>query len=95
MEEFIKNEPCKTPNLDEMLKHRGESELCKKFLDWFLQKYTAFEKRQRRETALVNPCGSGDYIDKERLLAEFFGIDLDEAEKERELLLNGMRGNKQ
>ena len=31
--------------------------------------------------------GARDYINKERLLAEFFDIDLEEAEKEKEQLL--------
>ena len=36
-----------------------------------------------------------DYINKERLLAEFFDIDLDAANKERELLLKSLQEHKQ
>lgn len=75
-----------TPTLDRMLEIQEQSELCGEFLDWFLYKYTAFEKKQR-ETPFVNVYGSGDYINKERLLAEFFDIDLDEAEREKAQLL--------
>ena len=39
--------------------------------------------------------GAGDYINKERLLAEFFDIDLDAANKERELLLKSLQEHKQ
>lgn len=35
----------------------------------------------------MNVMGNSDYIHKERLLAEFFDIDLEEAEKEKEICL--------
>lgn len=52
-----------------------------------LHKYAVFERRQKRESPFVNPDGASDYINKEKLLAEFFGIDLEEAEREKEQLL--------
>ena len=55
----------KTPTLDRMVEIQEQSQLCGEFLDWFLGKYTVFD----------------------RLLAEFFGIDLDEAEREKDILL--------
>lgn len=76
-----------TPTLDRMLEIQKQSELCGEFLDFLLHKYTLFERKQKRETAFVNADGVGDYINKERLLAEFFGVDLEEAEREREQLL--------
>lgn len=76
-----------TPTLDRMLEIQEQSELCGEFLDWFLYKYTVFEKKQKRETPFVNADGAGDFINKERLLAEFFDIDLDEAEREKAQLL--------
>lgn len=79
-----------TPTLDRMLEIQEQSELCGEFLDWFLYKYTAFERRQKIESPFVNPDGAGDYINKERLLAEFFDIDLDEAERERESILKSL-----
>lgn len=77
----------KTPTLDKMLEIQKESELCGKFLDWFLYRYTVFDRRQSREEPFTNVMGNSDYINKEKLLAEFFDIDLEEAEKEKELLL--------
>lgn len=82
-----------TPTLDKMLEIQEQSELCGEFLDWFLSKYAVFERRQRRESPFVNPDGASDYINKERLLAEFFDIDLEEAEKEKTQLLQ-MEQNK-
>ena len=79
-----------TPTLDKMLEIQEQSELCGDFLDWFLHKYAVFERRQKRESSFVNPDGAGDYINKERLLAEFFDIDLDEAERERESILKSL-----
>ena len=77
----------KTPTLDKMLKIQTEASLCGEFLDWFLQRYTVFDRKAKREDVFVDCMGCGDYINKERLLAEFFGINLDEAEKERSILL--------
>lgn len=54
-------------------------------------KYTVFEKRQNRETPFDNVMGSGDYINKEKLLAEFFDIDLEEAQREKDLLFKGVK----
>lgn len=79
-----------TPTLDRMLEIQEQSELCGEFLDWFLYRYTAFEKKKKRESPFVNPDGAGDYINKERLLADFFDIDLDEAERGREYILKSL-----
>lgn len=79
-----------TPTLDRMLEIQEQSELCGEFLDWFLYKYTVFEKKQKRESPFVNADGAGDFINKERLLAEFFDIDLDEAEMERQHILKSL-----
>lgn len=76
-----------TPTLNRMLEIQEQSQLCGEFLDWFLHRYTVFDKRQSRETPFANVMSNSDYINKEKLLAEFFGIDLDEAEREKEQLL--------
>lgn len=79
-----------TPTLDIMLKIQEQTELCGEFLDWLLSRYAVFEKRQRRESPFVDPNGASDYINKERLLAEFFEIDLDKAEREKESILKSL-----
>ena len=79
-----------TPTLDRMLEIQEQSELCGEFLDWFLHKYAVFERRQRRESPFVNADGASDYINKEKLLAEFFGIDLEEVQKEKESILKSL-----
>lgn len=86
-------EKSKTPTLDKMIKIQERSQLCGKFLDWFLHKYTVFDRKQKRENPFANVMGNGDYINKEKLLAEFFDIDLDEAEKEKDMLFQ-MEQNK-
>lgn len=48
-----------------------------------------------RDFPFADVMGAGDYINKERLLAEFFDIDLDAANKERELLLKSLQEHKQ
>ena len=79
-------EEIKTPTLEKIKAIQRESELFGKFLDWMLQRYTVFDRKQVRESPFADVMGAGDYINKERLLAEFFDIDLDAANKERELL---------
>lgn len=78
----------KTPTLDRMLEIQEQLEFCGDFLDWFLNKYVVFERKQKRETLFVDVSGASDYINKEKLLAEFFEIDLKEAEREKRLLLS-------
>ena len=80
-----------TPMLNRILEVQEQSKICGEFLDWFLEKYTVFEKRQNRETPFDNVMGSGDYINKEKLLAEFFDIDLEEAQREKDLLFKGVK----
>lgn len=79
-----------TPTLDRMLEIQEQSNLCGEFLDWVLRKYTLFDRTQERESPFADVMGAGDYINKEKLLAEFFNIDLEEAEKERQALLDSM-----
>lgn len=83
-------EKLKTPTLDEMVEIQEQSQLCGEFLDWFLRKYTVFDRKQKRESPYANVMGNGDYINKEKLLAEFFNIDLDEAEREKDMLLQSL-----
>lgn len=83
-------EKLKTPTLDEMVEIQEQSQLCGEFLDWFLRKYTVFDRKQKRESPYTNVMGNGDYINKEKLLAEFFDIDLDEAEREKDMLLQSL-----
>ncbi len=81
-----------TPTLDRMLDVQEQSQLCGEFLEWLLSKYTIYDKKMKRESPFMDVMRDcGDYINKEKLLAEFFEIDLDEAEKERQLLLNNSR----
>ena len=80
-------EKSKKPTLDKMVEIQEQSQLCGEFLDWFFNKYTVFDRKQKRENPFANVMGNGDYINKEKLLADFFDIDLDEAEREKNILL--------
>ena len=35
-----------TPTLDRMVEIQEQSQLCGEFLDWFLRKYTVFDRKQ-------------------------------------------------
>lgn len=80
-----------TPTLDRMLEIQEQSQLCGEFLDWLLSKYTMYDKKMKRESPFMDVMRDcGDYINKEKLLAEFFDIDLDEAEKEKTICLKAV-----
>lgn len=78
-----------TPTLDKMLEIQEQSQLCGSFLEWLQGKYAMFDKKQKRESGVF--LGSGDCINTEKLLAEFFEIDLDEAEREKEAIISNIR----
>lgn len=75
----------KTPTLDRVNALREKLDICGEFLDFILEKFDVFNPELKREEPFY--IGSGDYINKEKVLAEFFNIDLDEVEEERELLI--------
>lgn len=75
----------KTPTLNRMIRLREKLDICGEFLDFMLEKYDVFNPELKREEPFY--IGSGDYINKEKVLAEFFNIDLQEVEEERKLVL--------
>jgi hypothetical protein len=77
-----------TPMLDKMLEIQEQSQICGEFLEWLQGKYAMFELKNIRDNSFYH--GAGDYINTEKLLAEFFGIDLEEAEKEKSALLKSL-----
>ena len=81
-----------TPMLDKMLKVKEQSQICGEFLEWLQSRYAMFRLSEAREEPYY--IGVGDYINIEKELAEFFGIDLEKAEKEKELLLEIERNKK-
>lgn len=83
-------ENLKTPTLNRMLEIQEDSQLCGEFLDFLLNKFSLFDKKQTRETPYMDVMGAGDYINKEKLLAEFFDIDMEEVEKERQMILKSL-----
>lgn len=79
-----------TPMLERMREVQEESQLCGEFLEWLQGKFAMFKKRATEEEAYY--IGSGEYINTEKILAEFFDIDLVQAEREKRLLLESIRG---
>lgn len=61
-------EEIKTPTLEKIKAIQRESELFGKFLDWLLQRYTVFDRKQVRDSPFADVMGAGDYINKERKL---------------------------
>lgn len=81
----------KTSALDKLLEVQDQMDLCRNFLEYFLKNYSAFEKKRPRESVFADVSGAGDYINVDKLLADFFEIDLPQAEKEREALLDSLK----
>lgn len=78
----------KTPTLDKMQEIQDKSQLCGEFLEWLQSKFAIFHIKTSPEPLYI---GSGDYINIEKTLAEFFDINLNTAEKERLELLTYLR----
>lgn len=78
-----------TPTLDKMIEIQEQSQLCGEFLEWLQGKYVMFDKKQKRDSGVF--IGNGDYIYTEKVLAEFFEIDLEEAESEKEIIFSGIK----
>ena len=57
-------------------------------MDYLQTRYAMFEIKTPREEPFYH--GVGDYINTEKILAEFFGIDLEQAEREKEALLDSL-----
>jgi len=81
-------EKVKTPVLNKMVEIQGKSQLCGDFLDFLQNKYCMFDKNVVMEQPFY--IGAGDYINTEKILAEFFGIDLEQANREKEELLKSL-----
>jgi hypothetical protein len=87
------NVPPLTPELDKMLAATKKgSQKIREFLEWMRS------ERNIKLMETVDYCGelSGSYIRAYRcgineLLAEYYGIDLDEVERERMLVLQNFR----
>lgn len=80
------------PTLEKMKEIEEESNLCGEFLDFIRSKYVLFDPNVPREQPVY--IGSGDYINPEKLLAGFFGVDLEQVEEERKQLLEYIRQQK-
>lgn len=61
-------EEIKTPTLEKIKAIQRESELFGKFLDWLLQRYTVFDRKQVRDSPFADVMGAGDYINAGVLL---------------------------
>ena len=75
----------KTSECDKMLKVASDSQKIGEFLEWL---------QNEREITLCEENGDEFYparIPIERLLAEYFEIDLDKVEAERSAILGGLR----
>lgn len=83
-----------TPELDkqsEVIKS-GESRTLTDFYDWlgehgyFIAKYVRFEDRVHEQLAPISQS-------PEQLFADFFGIDLDKIEEERQAIVKALRND--
>ena len=76
-----------TPNLNKIYKHKADICTCIDFLEWFCEKHTVFKTSDKPEPVYT---GAGDHINIEKIVHEYFGINDDEAENERQLVLDKM-----
>lgn len=85
-----------TPTLDFMRLIKEESQTLGDFLEYIKRRYIMvdrFRKRSTDEMTLIAAIGAGDFFETEKVLADYYGIDLEEAERERTELLKSFVGN--
>lgn len=79
----------KTPELDKLKKVQHESQAIGEFLDWLMNEkhiqLAEYGKGELRDDILY-PMMHGSHGLIEELLAEFYGLDLDKMDKEREAI---------
>lgn len=89
----------KYPECEKLLKFSKKSQMIGEFLEWLRNTkeitLARWDKDEcdfcRTEDDVLVPA----YDATEKLLAEFFGIDMDKVEKERQQLLEELRENKE
>lgn len=64
-------EKSKTPTLDKMVEIQEQSQLCGEFLDWFLGKYTVFDRKQKRENPFADVMEMETILTKKNCLLNF------------------------
>lgn len=69
---------------------KEESQQIGHFLEWLISKYSMFRKDVTKE-GLSQDINNGDQIVIEKLLAEYFDIDLKKIEKEKRNILNSIQ----
>lgn len=91
----------KTPELDKIQKYKEHSQKIGEFMEWLSSERNFVLAQRWPIEELDEEDDFGDLeevllpiqIHKEKLLAEFFGVDLDKAEEERRALLDELRSN--
>lgn len=96
---MLKQEQVKTPELEKMQAVRDKSQAIGEFLEWLSGEHSIECMKEPMDKCddcyECEDCGGVmmEYanIHKERMLAEFFKIDLDKCEAERQALLDAVR----
>lgn len=78
----------KYPMLEKMKSVREKSEICGAFLEWLQTKFVMFDKSIPHDDLFY--YGIGDFINIERVLADYFDIDLRKVEEEKSEILKCM-----
>lgn len=84
----------KTPMLDKIKACEELSLDLGEFLEWLSGRFLLLDRSRKRaedEQAVIDALGAGDNISIEKILADYFHIDLMEAERERAALLKAIR----
>ena len=79
----------KYPELDKIAKNKEESQSIGAFLDWLQTDKKIIFCKWDEKVSQHHP--TPDYTSIEKLLAEYFGVDLKKAEKERQEILASLK----
>lgn len=75
------------PEHEKLIAIQDQSEICSEFLDFLQSEYNMINKRERFEHSYI-PFNYSSYVDKDKLLAQFFNIDMQKIEKEKRQMID-------
>jgi DNA integrity scanning protein DisA with diadenylate cyclase activity len=76
----------KYPESEKMKAVSEQSQICGEFLEWLISKYNLIRLDEYFEQSAL-PIGYSSFIGIERVLAEYFGIDMNLVEQERRVMI--------
>lgn len=79
----------KYPECEKLASVSKESNLCGNFLEWLQTKYFMIDKTEKHDNLYVQ-LGYSSYINIQYVLGEYFDINMEQVEKEKEQMIKDL-----